>query len=307
MYHISKSKLDLVNYPQLNKQNIKLFIKRDDLIHPEVSGNKWRKLKYNIEHVLKNKLDGIMTFGGAYSNHLLATASACNKYKIKSIGVVRGDELNSSSNFLLKRCEQLGMQLIFISRSDYQFRNEKWFAENLSIQFPKMFIVPEGGANYYGLIGCQEIIMEIKQKVDDVFVALGTGTTAAGISMSLPKDTVLHVISALKGFDIKSNIENMLLNYGFDKEYIYEAIKGIQPHEKDHFGGYGKYDNDLVREIIDFNKVTGISLDPLYTGKVWVSLKKWILENNISNKNILMIHTGGVFTGQEILKKGFQD
>ena len=120
MPSINKSILHRIDLPELKKSNVEVIAKRDDLIHPEISGNKLRKLKYNIEHMIEIGRKGILTFGGAYSNHLLATAALCNKNKIPSIGIVRGNELTTSSNITLKRCTELNMQLLFVSRNEYK-------------------------------------------------------------------------------------------------------------------------------------------------------------------------------------------
>ena len=150
LYSTELSELQELQAKQFVSKNVQVFVKRDDLIDKEVSGNKWRKLNYSIELANYQKKDGILTFGGAFSNHLLATAAACHKSGLKSIGVVRGDELTKDSNANLKRCHELGMKLIFISRVEYQLRNEKITQEEWKEDFPTFLLVPEGGANYHG-------------------------------------------------------------------------------------------------------------------------------------------------------------
>ncbi len=303
MYDISKSIEQALSIGRFNKRNVNLFIKRDDLIDNDVSGNKWRKLKYNIEHVLQNNFKGILTFGGAFSNHLLAVASACNKYNLKSIGIVRGEELNNDSNFLIKRCYELGMELVFVSREKYRLRNDYDFRNELKYTYPEMYIVPEGGANYLGMIGCQEILNDCKRDYDHVFLALGTGTTAAGIASSLQGDTILHVVTALKGIDVHQTLMSLYKSFGFSDLQINEWLQIIVPHENSHWGGYGKTAEELLKRIIAFKNETDIDIDPIYTGKVWTAMEDWIEKENITNSNVLFIHTGGVFGGYEIISK----
>jgi 1-aminocyclopropane-1-carboxylate deaminase len=278
-------------------------MKRDDLIDLEVSGNKWRKLKYNVEYVQQHKLKGILTFGGAYSNHLLATAAACNKYQMKAIGIVRGEELNEDSNPVLKRCVELGMELIFVSRELYGLRNDYDYKNELKAFYPLMHVVPEGGANFLGMIGCQEILTASKTEFDHIFVAMGTGATAAGIACSLMGNQKLHVVSALKGIDVCEELGNLYLRFGFSKQEINEWLEHVVPHEDAHFGGYGKTTIELIERIMAFEQSVGISFDPIYTGKVWCAIENWIKKENISNANVLMIHTGGVFGGQHIMSE----
>ena len=153
LYTTEKSILQELSNPILKEKNIQLFLKRDDLIDSEVSGNKWRKLKYNIEQAISKKNDAILTFGGAYSNHLVATASACFKVGIRSIGIVRGEELSENSNETLKKCFEFGMELKFVSRQEYVLKGDSLFLKDLHLENENCFIVPEGGANFYGMVG----------------------------------------------------------------------------------------------------------------------------------------------------------
>jgi 1-aminocyclopropane-1-carboxylate deaminase len=303
MYQTNKSILQEIKLKRIEKLSVRLFVKRDDLIDEFVSGNKWRKLKYNIEHAIQIKKEGILTFGGAFSNHLLATASATEKAGLKSIGIVRGDELNSSSNETLMKCAKLGMELKFISREIYALRSEKAYHESLSFQFPNFHIVPEGGSNYYGMIGCQEIMNETPNNFDHVFVAQGTTTTSTGIAFSLPERSALHVVPVLKGFDSIDEMKNLYLKSGIGEETIQELLSKIIVHSESHFGGYGKYTNELLDFMEEIYVETGIPLDPIYTGKVFFSMINWIEENSISNQSILFVHTGGIQGGKSISKK----
>lgn len=303
MYKTNNSILQEIDLKQFRDSAIQLFVKRDDLIDKFVSGNKWRKLKYNVEYAIQIKKDGILTFGGAFSNHLLATASACKMFGIKSIGIVRGDELTADSNETLFQCAELGMELKFVSRNDYNLRNEKTYLESLSSQFPNSHIIPEGGSNYYGMIGCQEILLETPNDFDYIFVAQGTTTTSAGIAMSLQGKSELHVVPVLKGFDSIQEMKDLYLKSGIGQETIDEFLSKTRVHSESHFGGYGKYTSELLEFMEQVFKETGIPLDPVYTGKAFYAMVNWIEVNSVKNAKILFVHTGGIQGGNYISKK----
>lgn len=294
MIDVSKSKLERIEFLCADERGINVFIKRDDLIHEEVSGNKWRKLKYNIELAKSRKKNGILTFGGAYSNHLVATAAACNEIGIESIGLVRGDELNEDSNTTLQKCHALGMQLVFISREEYRLKNEKAYHESLSLDYPNYHIVPEGGANYYGMIGCQEILNEIKEPIDHVFVAQGTTTTSCGILLSLKPDQFLHVVPVLKGFDSLGEMKMLIGKSGIEPQWASDLLSQVEVLNQYHFGGYGKYSDELLEFIQDFYKKSGLKLDPIYTGKAMYGMVNELKKSNYDNSNVLFVHTGGL-------------
>lgn len=302
LYSIKNAIVEEVFPDFITKGNNRLFIKRDDLIDEFVSGNKWRKLKFNILKVQQEKFQGIITFGGAFSNHLIATAAACHKANIKSIGIVRGDELNCRSNETLKNCTDLGMELKFISRSEYNDITEEYFLRNLKHDYPNFYIVPEGGANYLGMVGCQEIWNELDTVFDDVFVACGTSTTAAGLLMGIPEKTKLWTVSVLKGYDGACELKKLYQNSCIDDEQIQEWMNQIEFLNEFHFGGYGKYNEELLNFIDTFHKQTNVQLDQVYTGKAMYALSQTILKNQFNQRNILFIHTGGL-QGLRGLKK----
>lgn len=279
-------------------RNVRLLVKRDDLIHPEVSGNKWRKLKYNIELVQFQKKDGILTFGGAYSNHLLATAAACKLAGLKSIGVVRGEELTESSNRNLERCAELGMELKFIPREEYDARNEKFVQETWKEDYPFYLLVPEGGANYYGMVGCQEIRKELPDGIDHLFVAQGTTATSCGLLVGLEENTKLHVVPVLKGFDAKREMTKQLFPFLIDDESIQEYLNRVEVHSEAHFGGYGKWNTDLVDFISNCEKEYDLPLDKIYTGKAFYALMNWLEKQDFQTpQTIVFLHTGGLQNG----------
>lgn len=279
-------------------RNVRLLVKRDDLIHPEVSGNKWRKLKYNIELVLFQKKDGILTFGGAYSNHLLATAAACKLAGLKSIGVVRGEELTEHSNHNLKRCSELGMELKFITREEYDARNEKFVQETWKEDYPFYLLIPEGGSNYYGMVGCQEIWKELPDEIDYLFVAQGTTATSCGLLVGLAENTQLHVVPVLKGFDSKAEMKKQLFPFLIDEETILEYLNRVEVHTEAHFGGYGKWNQELVDFISNCEKEYDLPLDKIYTGKAFHALIHWLAKQDFQTpQTVVFLHTGGLQNG----------
>lgn len=285
---------------QVFSKKVHLIVKRDDLIHPEISGNKWRKLKYNIESVLHLKKKGVLTFGGAFSNHLLATASACNLFGLESIGIVRGEELNEQSNFNLKRCSELGMKLIFVSRNQYFERNYKQAQEEWKEAYPEFLLIPEGGANFHGMVGCQEIVKELSFTPDHIFVSFGTGTTATGILSALSSRTTLHVVSSLKGYDVKQEIKNLLYTFFLNEEIVEDLLENVIIHSDYHFGGYGKTTSELLEFRDKMKSEFNLPLDKVYTAKSFFAMWEWIKANETSfqsQQKIIFVHTGGLLNG----------
>lgn len=269
---------------QVSFRGKSLFFKRDDLIDPFVSGNKWRKLKYILQDAAEKNKKHLITFGGAYSNHLLATAAATAKNHLKATAFVRGEEI---SNPMLTLCKLFGMQLRFIDRQSYQHKEalfEKYYANDSNAYF-----VNEGGASKEAVIGCAEIIEELKEDFDHIFCAAGTGTTAAGLLKGINRlqlQTILHVIPVLKGGEFIS-----------DEIAMYESdLSKLQLHTDYHFGGYAKTTPELINFIKDFTSSTGILLDPIYTSKMCYAIFN-LIEKGIIKKDakVLMLHTGGIF------------
>jgi len=277
----------------LNEQALNLFIKRDDLIHPIISGNKWRKLKYNILHVQMNRMKGLITFGGAYSNHLLATAVAAKQAKIPSVGIVRGEELTKDSNSILSFCFSQGMDLKFVSRNEYGYRDEPIYKQELLTEYTNFWMVPEGGGNYQGVLGCMEIMKETENDFDFVCVSQGTTTTSIGILLSIPEKTKLLVCPALKSFDSIFEMRQRLLYLGFEQEFIEEKLKQVIVLPTDELGKYGKATPEVKVFSNDFYKRTKINADYTYNAKSLFMLNKYIEINSLFKKKILYIHTGG--------------
>lgn len=294
-FNTALSTLQKINLKAFVGQDFEIQIKRDDLIDNLVSGNKWRKLKYNVEKALHLKAKGILTFGGAHSNHLIATAKACNKINLKAIGFVRGEELNQYANPTLKRCAELGMELIFLTREEYKMRNEKFYKDDIKLRLPNYYLVPEGGANYYGAIGCQEIIKELPKETTDIIVSAGTGTTAAGLILGAGSTQKVHVISALKGDWMEEEVAQLLKYITFDEETVEGLVDRSAFIYNAHRGGYAKVDDQLLDFTKAFFEEYKIKLDAIYTAKamMWLieEVKKGLFQ---PGQKIVFIHTGGV-------------
>ncbi|MGB3757174.1 MAG: pyridoxal-phosphate dependent enzyme, partial [Rivularia sp. (in: cyanobacteria)] len=181
------SPLQLIQDELLTQRGIRLFVKRDDLIHPQVSGNKWRKLKYNLQAAKQQQQKRLLTFGGAYSNHIAATAAAGKMFGFETIGVIRG-ELIKPLNPTLHLAQQQGMQLVFVGRKEYR-QEKELIATGLQDELGKCYVIPEGGSNTLAVKGCAEIVAEVREQLDGVpdyfCVSSGTGGTAAGLVVGL--------------------------------------------------------------------------------------------------------------------------
>lgn len=264
-----------------------IWIKRDDLIHPQISGNKWRKLKYYYQDFLKSGRKEILTFGGAFSNHILATAAFGAEYRIPTRGVIRGREVDVN-NETLKEARQLGMQLHLISRSDYKLKNEETFLEGLKHQFPESYIIPEGGKGALGSQGCEEILNDTPMENIHLFCAAGTGTTASGLLMH-PKVKELNVVAALKGADFLKN--DILLNLSYFNQE--EKISKLNLITNGHWGGYGKVPHELKTFIHYINEKYQFPLDAIYTAKAFYQMLR-VIENINIKENIVFYHSGGL-------------
>ena len=288
--NINFSKIEPLNYSKLNLLNNKIYIKRDDLIHPIISGNKWRKLKYNIEYCFQYGYEGIVTFGGAYSNHLIATAEACRLYKLKSIAFVRGEELSPFSNVLLQECHKKGMDLRFISRTTYKEKKRSLYFEKY---LRKFLSLPEGGAGFLGIKGCMEILNKEDGFFDWVVLSQGTTTTSIGVLLSLPVQTKLLVVPALKGFNAISEMKEQMKKSNYASKYIDFKMQQVRVASEYHFGGYSKTTTELLSFRKEFLKESEINIDKVYNSKALFALKEILKKEKWKNQKILYIHTGG--------------
>lgn len=291
---LERSVLQRLHSPEWDYREMEVLVKRDDLLHPEVSGNKWRKLQYNIAQAFHTKSQGIFTFGGAYSNHLLATAAAARAAGLKSIGFVRGEELHENSNDTLRRCSALGMELQFLSRELYALHADKQFIDELKIENPGFYSVPEGGANSYGIVGCQAIWKELPGDTDHLFVAQGTTTTSCGLLLGLPENAQLHVVPVLKGFDSATTMRHLLHWFLFDEELAHELVEKVHIHDSFHFGGYAKQTPELLDFISEIHASHQLPLDTVYTGKAFYAMTQILKDPAYDGKKIVFLHTGGL-------------
>jgi len=262
-----------------------MYIKRDDLIHPEISGNKWRKLKYNFEYAIENALSEVITFGGAYSNHIAATAAAANHFGIKSTGIIRGDELNENSNPTLQQAAKDGMNFRFLSREDY--RKLKTDLNLLKAQFPNAYIIPEGGTNELAIQGASEIIQELHIDFDVIITAIGTGGTMAGLIRGLRGKKEVLGISSLKGDFMKTEMRDLLQNMQISHSN-FEVLTNF------HFGGYGKCPSTLIDFINQMKKEINMLFDPIYTAKALFGVWEMITNGRFDGQTLVFLHTGGL-------------
>ncbi|ADY52671.1 Pyridoxal-5'-phosphate-dependent protein beta subunit [Pseudopedobacter saltans DSM 12145] len=273
-----------IHLPILKDNNVRLFIKRDDLIHPFISGNKWRKLKYNLIEAEKQGKKHLVSFGGAYSNHILALAAAGAKFGFKTTGFIRGEEIY---NPMLSLCKIFGMSLCFVNREAYKHKIKLY--NDIFTEETDTYFIDEGGAGKLAEKGCREIIKELKRAYNYIFCAAGTGTTASGIINEIALknlETEINIVCVLKGYESISEDINLLL----DKPYRYNILHDY------HFGGYAKTKPKLIEFIQYVSKHTGMLTDPIYTGKTLFAIIDQVKQGKIKpNSKIIMIHTGGVF------------
>ncbi|MDX6188744.1 pyridoxal-phosphate dependent enzyme [Flavobacterium sp. Fl-318] len=265
--------------------HISLTIKREDLLHPFVSGNKFRKLKYNLLQAKAENQETVLTFGGAFSNHIAAVAYAGKEQGFKTIGVIRGEELldKIEENPTLRFAQENGMQFEFVSREDYRLKNEISFLENLKQKFGDFYLVPEGGTNELAVKGCEEILTAEDADFNYVCCAVGTGGTISGlINSAFPNQKILG-FPALKGDFLMDEIRIFVKNENWSLISDY------------HFGGYGKINLELVEFINAFFEENKVPLDPVYTGKMVFGVIDMIHKNYFpAHSKILLIHTGGL-------------
>ncbi|PWA07756.1 1-aminocyclopropane-1-carboxylate deaminase/D-cysteine desulfhydrase [Flavobacterium laiguense] len=264
---------------------ISLEIKREDLLHPFISGNKFRKLKYNLLQAKAENQETVLTFGGAYSNHIAAVAYAGKEQGFKTIGVIRGEELGDkiADNPTLQFAQECGMQFEFVTREAYRLKTEPDFIANLRQKFGSFYLVPEGGTNEYAIKGCEEILTEEDTAFDFICCAIGTGGTISGIINSVLAHQKVLGFPALKGDFLKDEIRKFVANENWELITDY------------HFGGYGKVNEELVQFINQFYRQTQVPLDPVYTGKMVFGVIDLIQKNYFpNNAKILLIHTGGL-------------
>lgn len=264
---------------------VEVTIKRLDLVHPQISGNKFFKLKYNFLEAQKLGLDKIITFGGAYSNHIAATAFAAQQFGFQSVGIIRGEELaNKALNHTLSTAQHFGMQLQFVSREQYRQKDHPAFLAQLTEQFGQCYIIPEGGTNALAIQGCKEILSQDDLKNYDVICcAVGTGGTISGLIQASSMHHTILGFSALKGNFLQHDVAQLMTqkNWKMMDDYC--------------FGGYAKIRPELLEFIQKFEQKFSIPLEQVYTGKMLFGIFDLIQKNYFPAKSkILVIHSGGL-------------
>ncbi|HEX8268287.1 MAG TPA: pyridoxal-phosphate dependent enzyme [Flavobacterium sp.] len=268
----------------LSKPDVTLHVRREDLIHPNIPGNKFRKLKYNLLQAKADGLTTLLTFGGAFSNHIAAVAAAGKEHNFNTIGVIRGDELEGQSlNPTLRFAVENGMRLVFVSRDEYRQKDDPDYLALVRKRFGAVYVIPEGGTNALAVKGCEEILGEADLDFDYICCAVGTGGTISGIINSSTDQQQVLGFPALKGDFLQSAIADYTT--GTNWKLIYEY----------NFGGYGKVDEDLIVFMNNFNDQYDVPLDPVYTGKMFYGVMDLIQKNHFpEGSRILLIHTGGL-------------
>ncbi|UOQ66698.1 1-aminocyclopropane-1-carboxylate deaminase/D-cysteine desulfhydrase [Hymenobacter volaticus] len=275
--------------PEAERRGIRLLLLRDDLAYPELPGNKWRKLKYNLIEAEQQGHNTLLTFGGAYSNHIAAVAAAGRLQGLRTIGVIRGEE-TQPLNSTLARAAADGMHLRYLDRSTYRHKQEPAFLAELLRETGPAYVIPEGGSNALALPGCAELVTELAAETDFDYlcVACGTGGTLAGLLTALGQRQAVGV-SALKGGEfLRSDIDNLT-----------QAATGLH-HQYElrteyHFGGYAHFSAELLRFIQDFESRHGVLLDPIYTGKLLYGVLDLLRQGYFTaGSTVVAVHTGGL-------------
>jgi len=280
--------LQHLTHTLLEEKRVQVAVLRLDQIHSGVSGNKFFKLKYNLKEAKNLGQRTLLTFGGAFSNHIYATASAAHLAGFHSIGIIRAEDADRD-NPTLAHAQKMGMQLHFISRESYRQKNSPEFLEDLKAQFGDFFLIPEGGTNKFAIEGTKEILSDSNSEFTHICVSIGTGGTFAGLAASLKSHQRLVGFSSLKGEFIHQEIANLLESNQISPSGSFEIRTDY------HFGGYGKHKKELTDFMGWFYEELKIPLDPIYTGKMVFGAWDLIEKNHFPpNSKILLVHTGGL-------------
>jgi 1-aminocyclopropane-1-carboxylate deaminase len=290
--------LDHWDHQVFRQYKLHADVLRLDKIHTEISGNKWFKLKNYLEKAKQLNKHALLSFGGAYSNHLLALAAAARIYGFECIGLIRGEEHENLSHTLYK-VKELGMKLEFLSRQQYKLWKNMFANTDINIDWPGTLIVPEGGAGYEGVCGAEEILTLVPSSTySHICCAVGTGTTMAGlVNGTTGQDCQIIGISVLKG---TRNMEPLNLSWIKNKS----ALKNVRLIHEDHFGGYSKFDKQLIDFMNSLFSESQIPTDFVYTGKLFYSIIRLAGINIFpAGSRILILHSGGI-QGNQSLRPG---
>jgi 1-aminocyclopropane-1-carboxylate deaminase/D-cysteine desulfhydrase-like pyridoxal-dependent ACC family enzyme len=274
--------------PLLTQKGVELWVLRDDLLHPGIPGNKWRKLKYNLQAAQEQGGKTLVTFGGAFSNHIAAVAAAGKEFGFATLGYIRGEE-TLPLNPTLQYATSCGMQLHYLNRTDYRLRNDTRFQAEILKSAPKPYLLPEGGTNLLAVKGCLEIVTELNAPWDVLCVAAGTGGTLAGMIAGAGGRGRIIGFPALKGGDfLQTEVTELIQAFTGQTFQNWE----LQTHY--HFGGYAKHTPALLTFIQKFHQTHGILLDPVYTGKMLYGVFDLIQQDYFAmGTRLVAVHTGG--------------
>ena len=296
---IDLPRIEPIHCDFLARHQVVLSVLRLDQIHPTIHGNKWFKLKPNIEQMQRQGINRILSFGGAYSNHIYALAAAGKLYDLETIGLIRG-EINDSSNPILSFAKKQGMQLVGVSRSAYRHKHEPDFLAKLRSDFGEFYLLPEGGSNELAVDGCMEIANYIEWRTTDrpriVALACGTGTTLSGLVCGLASQATVptpavYGVSVLKapGY-MRRQIDDCLGKRKLKSHISWKIM------EQYHCGGYAKSSPQLRAFLDAFKRHSRLPLEPVYTGKLFYALFEMLKCGELPpNCELLAIHTGGTY------------
>ena len=290
-----KSEFQEINEPLFEQMGVQVFMLRDDLLHSEISGNKWRKLKYNVLEAKSKGLNTLVTVGGSHSNHIAAAAAAGKEFGLKTIGIIRGYEAYRK-NKTLKQAAELGMEIRFLDKVEYA-RMEERHLPQLQEELGDFYFVPLGGGNSLGTKGSMEIVNDLPSNTTHISVPCGTGSTLAGISLGASKEQ--HCL----GFPV---MKNGIFIYDEVREFQkkFSSQKEFELFTDYHFGGFGKMKPELITFINQFYKQHQIALDGIYTGKMMFGLYSLIERGHFPKGSVITaIHTGGVQGNQGLMER----
>jgi 1-aminocyclopropane-1-carboxylate deaminase len=284
-----------------NDHNVSVWVKRDDLIHPIMSGNKWRKLSYTLQNILDKRVNRVISFGGGYSNHLHALSYACHTLQLPFTAIVRGNYHDHMTPTLLDM-QKWGTDIEFVNKITYQQKDQTAFRDALAMRHPNSVVIPEGGSQQDALAGMADLISELGNHYDVILAPVASGATLAGLIQEQSKhQSEVIGIAVLKGQDYLQQLVERFL----------PSTCAAQAHTPNwhiehgyHHGGYAKHTPELLDFCSQFNQTSQISIEPVYSGKLFFALNQMI-ENNLfqANQRILAIHTGGLQGARTTLDK----
>lgn len=287
--HYLTAPVQRLHDPLFEDRQVQVYLKREDLLHETISGNKWRKLKYNLQAARQQKKNSLLTFGGAYSNHIAAVAAAGKEFNFRTIGYIRGEE-HLPLNPTLAFATACGMQLHYLNRELYRLKTNPAYLTDLQSQFPEAYLIPEGGTNLLAVQGCTEIVNDIPFPYDYLCCAVGTGGTVAGIIAGLAGQKQVIGFPALKGGGFLTETITQLVT-----DYTGQTYPNWELQTQYHFGGYAKVNPGLIAFIRYFKQQHQVQSDPVYTGKMLFGIYDLIRQGYFkAGAVILALHTGGL-------------